>query len=120
MMSIPGTPPAGEAPRSVHARSAHKRAVTVVATFFLAAAFTLAGTPAEAAAPVTTNNHSQSISTDGTPYCRGGPPGPCPGGGGWSPEPNNVIPPGRHAGQHISTDWDQDGWCHRPGVCPWR
>lgn len=118
-MSIPEASFAGEAPQSVRAKSAHKRTATVVATFFLATAFTLAGTPGEAAASVSTNNHSPSISTDGTTFCGGGPPGPCPGRGGWSSEPNNVIPfPGWHAGQRLAADSDQDGWCHRPGVCP--
>lgn len=101
-MSISAKPPAGEAPRSVRTRSSHKRTVTVVATFVLAIAFSFAGASTATAAP----------------YCKGGPPGPCPGGGGWSSEPDNVIPPGWHAGQHISTDSD-DGWCDRPGVCTW-
>lgn len=118
-MRIPEVTLAGEAPQSVRTKSAHKRTVTVVATFFLATAFAVAGTPAEAAASASTNNHNPSISTDDTTYCGGGPPGPCPGGGGWSSDPNNVIPSRWHAGQHISTGSDGNGWCHRPGVCPW-
>jgi hypothetical protein len=120
-MRTSAKPPAVEASRSVPARSSHKRTVTVVSTFFLATAFTLAGTPAEAVASASTNNQGPFISTDGTTFCGGGPPGPCPGGGGWSSEPNNVIPfPGRHAGQHFSANADgDDWWCRRPGVCRW-
>lgn len=90
MMSIPETPPAGEATRSVHAKSSHKRTATVVATLFLAIAFSFAGAPAATAAPA---------------YCKGGPPGPC-------------SVPGGHAGQHLKLEWkDNGGFCGRPGVC---
>lgn len=53
-MSIPTTPSAGEALRSVHVKSLHERTVAVVATFFLAAAFVLAGAPAAPAATAAT------------------------------------------------------------------
>ena len=91
MMSIPEAPPAGETPRSVHANPSRKRTVTVIATFLLAIAFSVAGGPTATAAPA---------------YCKGGPPGPCPH-------------PGWHAQQHVRTDSDHNDWCDRPGVCHW-
>jgi hypothetical protein len=48
-------------------------------TFLLATAFTLAGTPAEAAALASTNNHNLSMSTDADTHCAGQTPGSCPG-----------------------------------------
>lgn len=57
MMSISQEHPVGEAPRSVHAKSLRKRIVTVVGTFFVAAAFGLAGAPAATAATGDCNGH---------------------------------------------------------------
>lgn len=71
-MRIPDTPPAGEVLRSVRAKSLHERIVTVVGTFFLAAAFALAGAPAATAAPASANSDFSSgsaSSTRGHPIC---------------------------------------------------
>lgn len=74
MMSIPETPPVGEAPRSVHAMSLPKRTVTVVGTFLVATAFALAGAPAAMAAPAAMNNQLPSA---GQLLCDGKFPGCC-------------------------------------------
>ncbi len=71
-MSIPETLDIGETPRSACVKSWHKRAVTVVATFFLATVFALVGAPVATAAPVSMNNNASS---DGS--CGGHYPGCC-------------------------------------------
>lgn len=55
-MSVPTTPSAGEVLRSVHVKSLRERTVAVVAMFFLAVAFALAGAPAATAAPASANS----------------------------------------------------------------
>ncbi len=73
-MRIPETLRAYATPRSARVKSWHKRAVTVVATFFLATVFALVGAPVATAAPASMNNH---VSSAGYSYCDGKFPGCC-------------------------------------------
>lgn len=61
-MSFSATPPVGEVSRSVHARSLRKHIAAVVATFFLATCFALAGAPAATAAPASADTGSSTDS----------------------------------------------------------
>lgn len=63
-MNISEISAAEPAPRNAQAKSSHKRTVTVIATFALATAFALAGTPDAAAASAATNNHACPFSAD--------------------------------------------------------
>ncbi len=76
-MSIPETVHAGERPRSACVKLLHKRAVTVVATFFLATVFALVGAPVATAAPASMNNHVSSTSGPPVSLCEGKYPGFC-------------------------------------------
>lgn len=76
-MSIPKTPPVGEALRSVRAKSLHRRIVTVVGMFLVAAALSFAGSPAATAAPASMNHSVLAVSDDPVLNCNGHYPGFC-------------------------------------------
>lgn len=76
-MSIPETPPVGEALRSVRVKSLYKRIVTVIGTFLVAAAFGLAGAPAATAAPAAMNHSVLAVSDPPVLNCNGEYPGLC-------------------------------------------
>lgn len=80
-MNIPEGLPAGAASRgSTRARSIRTRALTGVATLFLATAFALAGAPAATAAPESPNSGFSSCSGHGECVCPPGTQGFCIGG----------------------------------------
>lgn len=69
-MDIPAEPLVDGAPRGIRTRSMHKRTAAVIATFFLATAFTVAGAPAATAL---------NLNYD----CNGESPGWCPPPRNW-------------------------------------
>lgn len=76
-MTIPKTPPVGEVPRSVRAKSLHKRTVTVVGTLLVAAALAIAGAPAAIAEPASMNQSVLAVSDSPVLNCNGDYPGFC-------------------------------------------
>jgi len=78
-MTIAKTSPAGEAPRSAHARSSHKPAMIAAAKLLLAIGLVLAGGPAASAALTPSmSSHIPPASNQAAPSCGGQTPGFCP------------------------------------------